>query len=176
MSFGRAALVALWLCSAALAAPSRLHAADHPERDPLGTRLRGATTEMNVLIELGIRRSHTFARLVDALRGTDVVVYLSAAKSLPRGIDGRLAFMTTAGGVRYLHAQVLDGLALDDTIAIVAHELQHALEVAAHPEVRTAVQLGALYERIGERSLPNRFDTAAARLTGRRVRQELGSQ
>lgn len=172
MLFARTALVGFCL---ALAAALTAAPATAGEVNPhLGRHVRGATPQINDLIDQGVRRSQTFAELVEALNATDVVVYLSTSRTLPRGLDGRLAFMTTAGEVRYLHAQILEGLGLDEAIAITAHELQHALEVAEHREVRDAAGLGALYERIGERSHhPNRFDTSAARQKGRRVRHEL---
>ena len=145
-------------------------------RDYLGLHVRGATPKIKALIEDGIRRSPTFRTLVERLNKSDVVVYLNVTRDMPAGLDGRLSFMTYAGSVRYLHAQVLEGLGTDATIAVAAHELQHAVEVAEHVEVRSADALAVLYERIGERSpvAHNRYDTAAARTTGRRVRQELG--
>jgi hypothetical protein len=143
--------------------------------DYLGSHVRGANPEVKALIEQGIRRSPTFKDLVSRINRSDVVVYISVVRDLPPGLDGRLSFMTYAGSVRYLHAQVMDGLGVDATISIAAHELQHALEVAEHPDVRNSAALASLYERIGERSpvSNNRYDTAAARSTGRRVRQEL---
>lgn len=143
--------------------------------EPLpGAHVRGATHGENALIREGVRRSQTFAKIVDQINGTDVVVYVSRPQRLPSGLDGRLTFMTSAGGIRYLHAEVIGGLGPEDTLSILGHELQHALEVAMHPEVRDSSSLGVLYERIGEKQhVANRFDTAAARRTGSRVRQEL---
>jgi hypothetical protein len=141
----------------------------------LGSHVRGATPKIKTLIESGIRRSPTFAALVDRLNQSDVIVYLSISRDLPSGIDGRLSFMSSAGSLRYLHAQVMEGMGEEAIIAIAAHELQHALEVAANPQVRTSAGMAKLYKRIGERSSLGleRYDTAAARSTGRRVRQEL---
>jgi hypothetical protein len=148
-------------------------AGDRP--DHLGRHVRGATPAVKTLIDEGIRRSPTFKALVERLNRSDVVVYINVTRDLPAGLDGRLSFMTSAGSVRYLHAQVLDGLGVDGIIAVAAHELQHAVEVAEHPEVRDAAGLDRLYQRIGERSsvAHNRYDTPAARFMGRKVRQEL---
>jgi D-alanine transaminase len=116
----------------------------------------------------------TMTELLARSECTDGIVYIQVTRDLPVGLDGRLAFMTSVGPLRYLHAQVRDGLAIDLLLSTAAHELQHALEVAAHEDVRDAGGLASLYERIG---IPghehNRYDTAAARITGRRVRQEL---
>lgn len=146
-----------------------------PEADPLRPRVRGISPKMKELIELGSRRSTTFRSLVHAIDRSDLVVYLEAVRDLPAGLDGRLRFLTTASGVRYLHVQVTSGLNVEELIAVAAHELQHALEVAEHPEVRDAAGLAMLYERIGIPGLvKNRFDTVAAQSTGKRVRAELG--
>ena len=145
-----------------------------PAYDPVGPRVRGATPEMTRVIEQGIKRSSTFAALVAALNRTRVIVYVQESRELPGGVDGHLAVTTGRNHQRYLRAQVVSGLGLDDTIAIVGHELQHALEVAAHDEVTDAKSLGELYRRIGVEARHGRFDTTAAQATGKRVRVELG--
>lgn len=142
--------------------------------DPLGSHVRGATPDINALIARGATRSPTFKRLIEELNKSDVVVYLDTRATLPVGLEGRLMFMTAAGGVRYLHAQVAAGLGFESMIAVAGHELQHALEVAANPSVRCGDTMRTLYERIGIRvGAPDRYDTAEAQSTGRRVRAEL---
>ena len=147
----------------------------HPEKDPMLPRVRGVTPKMRELIQIGISRSTTFRELVETLNASDVVVFLETRKDLPLNLNGRLVFMTAAGRTRYLHAQLTPGLSEEDLIAVAAHELQHAVEVATHPEVKCAETLRGLYQRIGIPSVvKNRYDTAAAQSTGRRVRAELG--
>lgn len=141
----------------------------------LGSHVRGSNAEMNVLIARGAQRSPTFRKLIEVLNASDVIVYIESSGVLPAGLDGRLSFMTAAGGVRYLHVQVLNGRGFEELIAIAGHELQHAVEVAAHSEVRDSPALARLYERIGIPShVKNRYDTTAAQSTGKRVRAELG--
>jgi hypothetical protein len=143
--------------------------------DPLGSHVRGTTPAITALITRGAERSPTFRQLIEQLNASDIVVYLETNAPLPAGLEGRLMFLTSAGGVRYLHAQVRSGLGFEQIIAVAGHELQHALEVAAHPKVRDAHGMRALYERIGVRTgTPDRYDTAEAQSTGRRVRSELG--
>ena len=153
--------------STALAEPARA-------TDPLGSHVRGASPAINLLIARGMDRSPTFKRLIEQLNQTDVVVYIETNVQLPVGIEGRLMFMTSAGGVRYLHAQVTAGLGFESLIAITGHELQHALEVAATPSVRCGNTMRALYQRIGIRAgAEDRYDTVEAQAAGRRVRAEL---
>ena len=145
-----------------------------PRSPHIGSHVRGATPQINKLIARGVKGSKTFADLVAALNDSDVIVYIQITPDIPKGLDGRLAFMTSVGPLRYLHAQVRDGLGFEATIATAGHELQHALEVAADAGVRDAATLGTLYQRIGIRGVDHsRYDTTAARVAGRRVRQEL---
>src|SRR5688572_16535161 len=113
----------------------------------IGARVRGVTPKITEMIQNGIRRSRSFRDLISELERSDVIVYLEVTKNLPPGLDGRLMFMTTAGQVRYLHAQLTSSLGFDELIAVAGHELQHALEVASHPEVTDALSLAMLYER-----------------------------
>jgi hypothetical protein len=146
-----------------------------PYSPAIGAHVRGATPQVNKLIARGIKESRTFASLVEQLNTSNVIVYIEITKDLPVGLDGRLGFMTAAGPLRYLHAQVRESLPLHLIIATAAHELQHAVEVAMHAEVRDAQSLEMLYRRIGDVGEGvGRYDTPAARVTGRRVRQELG--
>ncbi len=161
------------LCATAVGAASAgpLVRASH---DPLGSHVRGATPAMNALIARGASRSASFRKLIEALNASDVVVYIEASKSMPAGLDGRLTFMTAAGGVRYLHVQVVSSLGFEELVSVAGHELQHALEVAAHPKVRDAASLANLYQLIGiPGPVQNRYDTVAARIMGKRVRAEL---
>lgn len=130
---------------------------------------------MNILLAKGAKRSPTFARLLRELNDTDVIVYVETTAYLPPGLEGRLTFMASAGGVRYLRVQVPTAVPLEVLIATAGHELHHALEVAAHPEVQTSADLAVLYMRIGvQGSVRDRYDTAEARSVGRRVRAEMG--
>ncbi|CAN5734150.1 hypothetical protein BH24ACI5_BH24ACI5_26930 [soil metagenome] len=145
-----------------------------PSPDFIGPRVRGVTPAVNALLAKGAERSPTFARLIRELNDTDVVVYVEMTADLPPGLDGRLTFMANTVSVRYLHVQVSSTAGLAVLIAITGHELQHALEVAAHPEVKSSDDLAVLYRRIGLRgSVNGRYDTAEARSVGRRVRAEL---
>ena len=150
-------------------------APEEPSPSAIGPHVRGATPSVKTLLATGAQRSPTFARLMRELDATDVVVYVESIGNLPVGLDGRLTFMTSAGGLRYLRVQVPNNLDVAALIAIAGHELQHALEIAAHPEVRDSTDLAVLYRRIGiQGNIPNHYDTSAARSIGRRVRAELG--
>jgi hypothetical protein len=129
----------------------------------------------SVLLE-GMQRSGTFAHLILALDKSDVIVYIESRRYMPPTIAGRLLLAAGPDGFRYLRIQVSGQPHSKETIALVGHELRHALEVAECPEVRDEAGLIALYERIGHATLgAHQYDTAAAQAAGRQVRAELAS-
>ncbi|MGH9313969.1 MAG: hypothetical protein ACRD1S_12335, partial [Vicinamibacterales bacterium] len=126
------------------------------------------------LLDLGARRSPTFARLRAALEAGDVIVYVQTVSHLSPTLDGRLVFLTTANQKRYLRIDVRGSLPLNDLLATIGHELQHAVEIAGAVDVRDARSMGSFYQRIGvSRRAQTSFDTDAAREAGSRVRSEL---
>ena len=138
-------------------------------------RLRSTDARMRGLIADGERRSSTFASLMAALEKTDVIVYVERVRHMPATIAGRLLFVPTTSGQRYLRIQLGGGGTAEDAISTLAHEIQHAIEIATSSEVRDQESLAKFYQRIGQLSIgAHAYDTVAARAAGRRVRQELG--
>ena len=142
-----------------------------PER-----RVRSTDPGLVALIDAGVQRSYSFAELVTRLHETDVIVYVETVRVLPRFVEGHTFLVPSRDTQRYLRIQLRTGLPPHETIALLAHELRHALEVAREPTVTTQAAFAALYVRIGHPvpGAPNRFDTIAAQQTGRLVRRELG--
>lgn len=136
--------------------------------------VRPVDSTMAGVLERGMRRSGTFAHLVLALNKSDVIVYIESGKVMPTSIVGRLLLAAGPEGSRYLRIQVSGHPGSNDMIALVGHELRHALEVAESPDVRDEASLIALYERIGHPSTgQHQYDTAAAQDAGRQVKSEL---
>jgi hypothetical protein len=137
--------------------------------------VRATTIDAKELLSRGMARSQTFGRLMAALDGTDVIVYVEVTRSLPSAVAGRLLFATTIqGGTRYLRVQISADGPMSMRVAALGHELQHAVEVSAAPEVRCEASLGKFYERIGtEGAVPRSYDTLAAQLAGRQVLMEV---
>jgi len=140
-------------------------------------RVRSTDPEIKRVMALGIQRSPTFASLLAAVNMTDVIVYVERVSRLSTAISGRLMLVPVVHDQRYLRIQVRPGLTPDELIALIGHELRHALEVAADPTVRDQNALIKLYERIGENGFGNHsYDTRAAQDTGYKVRGELSGQ
>jgi hypothetical protein len=137
-------------------------------------RVRATDARLRSLLAEGLHRSRTFAGLVTALNRSDVIVYIESVMILPKGTEGRLTMLPPAGAHRYLRVQVRADLSRRETIALIGHELQHAMEIAGAAEVRDASTLVKLYQRIGHVSTgEHTYDTEAAQSMGRVVRREL---
>jgi hypothetical protein len=122
----------------------------------------------------GARRSETFRELLASLDGSDVIVYVEQSHDLPATLQGRLLLSSTSASFRYVRIQVRAMQPPDELIAIIGHELRHALEIAHAPQVRDEASMRTHYERIGAgRSHTMGFETREAQDAGRRVRQEL---
>lgn len=158
-------------------APSHSIATPHyalllaPER-----RVRAADAQLQETLRQGVQRSPTFAGLMTALNRSDVIVYVERLMTMPRGTVGRLTMVPVKGNQRYLRIQIRPELTRNEAIAIVAHEMQHALEVALAVDVRDDSGMIQLYERIGHSSgTEHAYDTMEAQDTGRRVKRELAA-
>jgi hypothetical protein len=137
-------------------------------------RVRTVDAHLMLLIEEGLKRSVTFGDLLVALNASDVIVYIQRVSRLEPTIAGQLMIVPVPTAQRYLRIQVLERLSPDDTIALMGHELRHALEIAAAPEVRDQKGMIELYRRIGEPGgRVHTFDTRAAQNAGQRVKREL---
>ena len=137
-------------------------------------RVRSTHPRIIEMLDIGAHRSRTFAGLLAAIDRSDVIVYIERAHSMPAKLDGRLLLLPLANNHRYLRIQVRADLPRDELIPLIAHELQHALEIAEQPGVRDQAAMVSLYQRIGEASLgAHAYDTAAARSMGKLVRAEL---
>jgi len=137
-------------------------------------RIRATTARIGTLINDGVQRSRTFANLVAEVHKTNVIVYVQSSMALPPDVAGRILFAGAAGNQRYLRVQISASLTRDQMIAVIAHELRHALEVAAEHSVVNEKALEAFYRRIGDSPhIGGGYDTEAARLAQRIVRQEL---
>ena len=142
---------------------------ESPER-----RVRAPQMRVQSLLEEGLRRSPTFAALLNALARTDVIVYVESSMTLPKDTQGRLTMVPLSGPQRYLRIQIRSDLTRFEGIALIAHEMRHALEIGEAADVRDPRSLIRLYERIGHSSGgEHAFDTDAAQDTGRQVRREL---
>ena len=174
----RAALCAVAAVLMVSSAP--LHAEER-SGCPLGdsavpARVRTLSPPLQTALHDGIRRSAQLARLVSRIDESDGLVYLEAGGLELQGAGrllGGLSHSVVVGPNFRLLRIVVWRAPSDQTIATIAHELQHALEVLDAPEAVDAKSVGHLYDRIGFRVRPGVYETDAAQRAGDRVRTEL---
>jgi hypothetical protein len=143
---------------------------------PLGTsRLRPQSPRVARWLARGLQRSPTMRALADQVERGDVVVYFEIAFTLDPGMAACVTWMASVPGARYVRVSVRPNLREADAIAMLAHELQHVVEVIDNPEVRSGQGLAALYARIGHRTGGGglTWDTVAALRAGDLARTEL---
>jgi hypothetical protein len=182
MSFVLAALVAMMGSTAFQEEATRKDAqsctlqVDPPE--PQYTRVRSDDRYLIELIRQGYDRSATFRRLVDTLQHSNVIVFVQPGSCV--GGRVRSCLVAVAGSDHDRHIRIrLDPqhTIKNGLIAAIAHELQHAVEVAESPDVVDRASLAALYRRIAigrcGRGLSEECETARALTTERTVYLEL---
>ena len=150
----------------------------HGQTPSLLPHVRIADPELRRLFDAGLVASPTLRALLLRLDSSDVVAYIRLEEPRRDGIDGSLQFVSAAAGMRYLLIRVVRMPTRGRQLALIAHELQHAVEVATAPQIVDLQTFTQEYERIGQASHYRRhrvrsFETHAALATGERVLKEL---
>jgi hypothetical protein len=149
-----------------------------PLRSTHTRRIRTLDAHLHGLLEQGVRESPTFRALAARVEQSDVIVYLVPDVSPPSGVAGRLTFLSATGGVRYVAVRLRPLGSSVREVAMLAHELQHAVEIAENASIVDDETLARQYLRIGlAKPVPRAtaFDTRAAIDAGYQVHRELAS-
>ena len=127
---------------------------------------------IQVLVARGLERSATFRQLHTRLDASDVIVYVRFSRC-PDGVPACLAWVSAGADVRRLLI-VLDqfGRSPDDLTALLAHELQHANEVASTPGITDRDSFRKAFASLGWKH-GDGFETEEAKIITRRVAAEL---
>jgi hypothetical protein len=137
--------------------------------------VRAMQKEGAALLAQGIAHSPSFRRLVNRIEQSDVIVYIDLRPDMRPGVGGSLRFLAESATDRFLRIQVNRTVARLWQVALLGHELQHAVEVAEAPGIHSAGDLRALYREIGVRTGADTYDSIAARQAGFTIRDELTS-
>jgi hypothetical protein len=150
------------------------------EQPPHCCQVRTTDHRINEAVELGLRESLTFRQLVNRINVSDIVVYViaDASTTLPLGIDGRLTFLSSTAGYRYVVVRVNSNLSRLRLVSLLGHELQHAREIADSDAIVDPVSLAREYGAgIGYHSRGRHeqqtFDSRAAIRVGEQVLREV---
>lgn len=138
-------------------------------------RVRAMDKRVETLLATGMDRSPTFRQLVRRIEGSDVIVYIEARHDLRIG-GASMRFLAKSASDRFVRIQLNAGHNNPTLVAILGHELQHAVEVAEHPDVESAEDLRSFYRQSGVRTGPDSFDSEAARHAGYVVRDEIAGR
>jgi len=140
--------------------------------------VRALTPLARQLVREGQAASATFRALVDELGGTDLVVLVQTGRWEPA--EGRchanLRLLNAGPNARIVRIWV-DAWWQSrlDQVALLTHELRHAVEIGRAPDARDAARVTALFRRIGRESHDRGYETRAARNVEAVVAAELAS-
>jgi hypothetical protein len=120
----------------------------------------------------GAAESETFRRLLNALADSDLIVHVQPVERLMTA--GQTYFVTATPTVRYVRIEVSFRGNLNETVALIGHELQHAVEIAQEPRIRDRQALALFYKGMPGNSMSGtEYDSVAARVIEDRVRREM---
>jgi hypothetical protein len=143
---------------------------------PIESHVRSSLSSLMAVIDWGRATSPTFASLVDELDSQAVIVYVEPFTRPRPGLDGAtMHTIFSHGGLRYLWIGVNPQRTRERLVALIAHELQHALEIARAPEVVTEAATDRLFERIGFKCGRACQETKEARDVEERVLDEVSA-
>jgi hypothetical protein len=145
--------------------------------DPGVTRVRSTQHAMTEILQAGVERSATFRRLVQTLERSDLIVYVEPSTRVD---GGYLRFATVAGQSRWVQVLVNPRRPINQILAMIGHELQHAVEISETSSVVDEATMAELYRRIGIKSCGSAaracYETTGARMTGANVFRELSGR
>src|SRR5262245_28297837 len=121
-----------------VAAQSDVESTRCAARQAVPSQLRPLDCRLAAVIADGLTRSATFRQLVERVGALNGIVFIHLKPYVNpqtrRELDGGMSHaVTTAGAFRLLHVMV-GATQGDRPIAILAHELQHAIEVLEAPD------------------------------------------
>src|SRR5713226_2943900 len=99
------------------------------------------STDARILQRLreGCSRSATFRTLVDQIESTSTIVYVEPGICAFGHFKACLPHtITVVGDTRFLRIIIEEGQGGAQELALIGHELQHALEIARAPNIRSA--------------------------------------
>jgi hypothetical protein len=142
------------------------------------SNVRASDNELVTLLADGVKKSTTLRGLTERLGKSDVIVYVRPDVLSRNANQGHLSFLSSSGGYRYLVVHLPVGQSKQQQIAMLGHELQHAVVIADAPSVTDSDTLKKEFERIGKVTMAANgrdfsFDSQAATDARQRILREL---
>jgi hypothetical protein len=141
---------------------------------PNGSRLRPVAAFEAGVIREGLCVSPTLRALADRLDASDLTVHVRVTRFSDRRLAGGLRFLAATPTDRVLLIEIAFGLDRYARIAMLGHELQHAVEVAETAQIRDKEGFRRFYASHGAAgAIECGYETDAARQAEIAVRKEL---
>jgi hypothetical protein len=139
---------------------------------PGSPRIRPEDAEIRAMIGRGMERSATFRALTTGLDNSNVIVYVRFSRCSP-GVSSCLVWAAANRDVRRLLIKINRfGRSPDELTTLLAHELQHANEVASDSAITDLASFRNSFASRGWKHA-NGFETEEARAITIRVAAEL---
>jgi hypothetical protein len=148
---------------------------------------RGTTTQhlrfengrLEQLVRKSLDDSKTLRTLLERVEASDLVVYVRCDPRLDGALSGHMSFLTRAGNTRFLLIRVRYLGSRLTQVALVGHELRHAVEVADTPAIVDLASFDQEYGRLGYVNVNGSrngvvvYETEEAERTGEQILREL---
>jgi len=142
--------------------------------DPTIARVRSSDASLAALIDRAAAHSRTFQRLLESIEHSNGIVYVEVG-TCTHGVRACLQmWMKTVGPNRFLRIAIDRRKSERDaeTMGLIGHELQHAVEGLSESGVTDGVSLYNFFQRFAPTE-KGRFETTAALDAGDRIQEEL---
>jgi hypothetical protein len=139
-----------------------------------GSGLRPVSAFEAGVIREGLCTSPTLQTLADRVDASDLTVHVSVKRFPDRRLAGGLRFLAATPTDRVLLIEIAFGLDRYARIAMLGHELQHAVEVAETSQIRDRDGFRRFYASHGvDGAIEWSYETGAAREAEIAIRKEL---
>ena len=136
--------------------------------------VRSDDASIRAVLRSGYDRSPTFRALVDEIESRPGIVYIEQAVKLSRRMDGALLHAVAGSpAMPFLRVLIKTNLAPDYAIAVLAHELQHVVEVLPAGPPNDGAAMAALFAALDHQATDSKFETEEARVITTLVLSEL---
>lgn len=137
-------------------------------------RVRSLSERSDRLLAVGRELSPTIRAMLERVEASDIIMQLDLRLDL--SVEFAVTrLVTSTPDFRYVRVSINPRLSPLRRLELLAHELQHVLEIAADPSVRTQDAMFDHFTRIGRRTRHNSaFETDAAIRVESVVRGEVG--
>jgi hypothetical protein len=138
-------------------------AAAGPARAQSQRRVRALDDTAAAALDRGLAHSPLFRRLIADLEASDLIVHVITGISLPANAAGATRLASPGLRDRYVRVTISGDIPRAQRPAILAHELQHACEIA-RSQARDTAAIRMLFQTIGKpgESPTETYETDAA--------------